>query len=120
MVETLAPRLHALLLDQFGVDAPIVVTEIDGPCLVTTSSSSGDAGGGYTTYERIELRGVATLQLTFRYAFHELTRECDDWTLDVTGAPEPTHLPIVEIFHPAQQTHPWNPSVRPEIHFYDP
>jgi len=118
MVETLAPKLHALLGELFQIYAPVVPAAIAGPCIVTTSISSGDPKSGYTTYERIELLGVTSLQLTFRYAFHEISRQCDDWTLFVSGAPEATHEPIVDVFHPTQQTAPWNPTVKPEIHFY--
>ena len=118
MVETLAPKLHALLGELFQIYAPVVPARTTGPCIVATSVSAGDAKSGYTTYERIELHGVESLKLTFRYAFHEISRQCDDWSLDVIGAPEATHEPIVDVFHPSQQTAPWNPSVRPEIHFF--
>jgi hypothetical protein len=114
----LAQALQALLAELFGVDAPIANELAAGPCIVVQTSSYGDPGGGYTVIEQLELAGMAELRLTFRFAFHELTGQCDDWTLEVFGAPEPLHARIFELFHPSKQTAPWNPSVKPEIRFY--
>jgi hypothetical protein len=119
VVETLAVKLQALLSELFAMQLPIVRGDDLGAAAVirVRSGSYGDMYSGYSLSERISLEGCAPLSLSFTYSLHELSGQCDDWTLEISGAPEASRSRFAEVFHPRQQTNYWNQNISPVFRF---
>ncbi|HEY1546539.1 MAG TPA: hypothetical protein VGG28_01900 [Kofleriaceae bacterium] len=120
MVEALAEKLQDLLRELLATSIPIVRNQHEPgatAALRVNSGSYGDPYSGSWTSERISLDGCAPLKLVFTYSLHELSGQCDDWTLEISGAPEASRLRFAELFRPRQQTNYWNQNISPSFRF---
>jgi hypothetical protein len=120
VIETLAPKLQSLLAELFAMQLPIVgdQDEAGAAAMIRVHRySSGDMYSGYSMAERISLEGCAPLALSFTYSLHELSGQCDDWTLEISGAPDASRPRFAEAFHPRQQTSWWNQNISPSFRF---
>lgn len=120
MLETFAQRLQAM----FAPDIPIVAKREQArqpPFLLHLPYGSGDMYSGSTSNETIHLElmrpRTGLLQVIFQYSLHELSGQCDDWSVTIAGAKEEERAPLRELFHPRQQTGHWNNHVEPRFEF---
>jgi hypothetical protein len=115
MLRPLAEKLQALLAQQLGVTLPIT-EERGGPGIVLTADSFGDIYSGSTYYATLSV-DHPPLRLQFRFSEHQLSGQCDEWSLEVKGAREEERAAFGEVFHPRQRGGHWNNHVDPTYTF---
>ncbi len=119
MIETIVAKLQALLAELFAMQLPIVKGDDAGAgaLIRVRSGSYGDPYSGYSAVDSISLEGCAPLSLSFSTSLHKLSGQCDEWTLEVSRAPEASRPRFADVFHPRQQTNYWNQNISPIFRF---
>lgn len=122
MFESHAQRLQQM----FASSSPIPLVHDPAqakqpPFVLHATYEAGDIYSGVTSNEYIRLAVIrpvtGLLKVDFQYSFHELSGQCDEWRVIVTGAKDSEREPLWELFHPRQQTQHWNNHVQPLFEF---
>jgi hypothetical protein len=120
MIDALASRVQAT----FAPELPIVTCREEAkqpPFLLHVRWESGDIYSGVSDNHTLELQlmrpETELLRVCFQFSFHELSGQCDDWSLIVTGAKEAERAVFAELFLPRQYTGHWNNHIRPSFEF---
>ena len=118
--EATASRLQTLLAERFGWQLPIVKYAAEPrPAIVIDHDNHGDEYSGATTVIIFHVEGTrpdtqTAFKLYFRFALHELSGQCDEWSLALSGTRPGEDAAFRELFSPAEYSGYWNNHVGAE------
>jgi hypothetical protein len=123
----LAEQLATLLRQRLAIASTVVVDGAPGPDVRGSDAVvrvASDVGGG--TYDggtwnlSIAVDGAlrtdgTPITVSFVMLEHEISGQCDGWTLELAGLGDDASAAAIELFHPRQRRGPWNDHVTPRL-----
>ena len=121
-----AERPQAFIRKHFEREVPVLDQRARGPeafaepAIVLTRYGGGDMYSGATNTEEVRFAlprpdSGKSFSIYFAVTMHELSGQCDQWSLSLTGARPDEVAALRTIFFPAQYSGWWNNHVGPEL-----